>query len=579
MGRYETTDPNVDSSDVDWDGELKGARLLLGGIGLYVSFFLTGLESTIVSTSLVAITDDLQGFGRSSWIITSYLLTYAGKEGALPKWFAILIEYYQGFLMIWSKAGDIWGVKPMLLASLAIFTAFSGGCSGSRNLSDLIICRAFQGIGGAGVYSLVIFSLIRMVSKKHYAAVTGLSGVVFSLGLVLGPLFGGAIARHGDWRWVFLLNVPAGALSWGLIFIALPTGFPYSSRPRDPELLPSKLLTRQGVMLRRVDFLGAFLVLSASVFLVAALQEGNYDFGWDSSAVIIFFVLAGISVPLFVLWQLLLSRRDSNCQPILPWRLLTNRVFMGTVLGSLTTGVSVTVSIVEIPQRFQVVNGSSPLGAGVKLLAFAVSVPVGMIICSILTGRLSLPFVYLGIAGVTMQVVGFFLFSEIRAETHIWSGQFGYLVLAGLGTGLGVAVFYLMLPLVVAVTDQSIALGTGFQLRMLGGALGIAAGTAILHSHTRSGLSSLLPADEVDALSVSTQLINTLTPEIQTRVREVYAEAYSMQMKMVGGFSAAQFLALGLVWRRQNNTEELNLIHAVEDDADDVGIRAPAGAT
>ncbi|OJI85991.1 hypothetical protein ASPTUDRAFT_922461 [Aspergillus tubingensis CBS 134.48] len=530
MGRYDAADTNVDSSDLEWDGQLKGARLLLGGIGLYVSFFLTGLESTIVSTSLVAITDDLRGFGRSSWIITSYLLTYAG------------------FLMIWSRAGEIWGVKPMLLASLAIFTAFSGGCGGSRNL---IIFRAFQGIGGAGVYSLVIFSLIRMVSKKHYATVTGLSGVVFSLGLVLGPLFGGAIAEHGNWRWVFLLNVPAGALSWALIFIALPTGFPYSARSRD-SVLPSKLLTRQSVLLRRVDVLGAFLVLATSVFLVAALQEGNYDFGWDSSSVIIFFVLSGISLPLFILWQWFLSRRNSNCQPILPWRLLTNRVFMGTVLGSLTTGVSVTVSIVEIPQRFQVVNGSSPLGAGVKLLSFAVSVPVGMIICSVLTGRLPLPFVYLGIAGVAMQVVGFFLFSGIHAETHIWPGQFGYLVLAGLGTGLGVAVFYLMLPLVVAVTDQSIALGTGFQLRMLGGALGIAAGTAILHSHTQSGLSSLLPADEVDALSVSTQLINALTPELQSRVREVYAEAYSLQMKLIGGFSAAQFLALVLMWKRQN---------------------------
>ncbi|KAI2827346.1 hypothetical protein CBS76997_10533 [Aspergillus niger] len=355
MGQYDVTESDVDSDEQGWDGGMKGARLFFGGTGLYVSFFLTGLEGTIVSTSLVAITDDLRGFGRSSWIITSYLLTYAG------------------FLMIWSKAGDIWGVKPMLLVSLAIFTAFSGGCSGAR--------------------------------------------------------------------------------------------------------------------------------------------------------------------------------------------------------------LSMTVSIVEIPQRFQVVNGSSPIGAGVKLLAFAVSVPAGMMFCSILTGRLPVPLVYVGIGGVIMQVVGFFLFSEIKPETHIWPGQFGYLVLSGLGTGLGVAVFYLMLPLVVAVTDQSIALGTGFQLRMLGGALGIAAATAILHSHTRSGLSALLPSDEVDAFSVSTQLIDTLTPSMQSQVREVYAEAYSMQMKMVGGFSAAQFLALGLVWKRQNNTEELNLIHAVEDDADDVGIRAPAGAT
>ncbi|GLB04249.1 hypothetical protein AtubIFM57258_009965 [Aspergillus tubingensis] len=534
MGQYDATDSDVESGEQDWDGGLKGTRLFFGGTGLYVSFFLTGLESTIVSTSLVAITDDLQGFGRSSWIITSYLLTYAG------------------FLMIWSKAGDTWGVKPMLLTSLAIFTAFSGGCSGARTLSDLIICRAFQGIGAAGIYSLVIFSLIRMVSKQHYAAVTGLSGVVFSLGLVLGPLFGGAIAEDGDWRWVFLLNVPAGAVSWVLIFFSMPPNFPASTEIQASAPEYSPFWSRQWSLLRRVDFLGAFLVLAASVFIVAALQEGNYDFGWDSSAVIIFFVLSGICVPFFLLWQWFLSRGQLSCQPMLPWRLLTSRLFVGTILGSFTTGLSMTVSIVEIPQRFQVVNNSSPIGAGVKLLAFAVSVPAGMMFCSILTGRLPVPLVYVGIVGVIMQVVGFFLFSEIKAETHIWLGQFGYLVIAGLGTGLGVAVFYLMLPLVVAVKDQSIALGTGFQLRMLGGALGIAAATAIFHSHTRSGLSSLLPADEVDAFSISTQLISTLTPEMQSRVREVYAQAYSMQMKMVGGFSAAQFLALALVWKRQN---------------------------
>ncbi|GKZ95483.1 hypothetical protein AnigIFM59636_009490 [Aspergillus niger] len=440
MGQYDVTESDVDSDEQGWDGGMKGARLFFGGTGY-------GLEGTIVSTSLVAITDDLRGFGRSSWIITSYLLTYA--------------------------AGDIWGVKPMLLVSLAIFTAFSGGCSGAQSYAEHF----------------------KALELQHYAAVTGLSGVVFSLGLVLGPLFGGAIAEDGNWRWV--------------------------------------------------DFLGAFLVLAASVFIVAALQE-----------------VAPKSTRTYLPANVALAIVDKSpvhgdytvCLACFT-RLMNGDILtsgLDILSGSLTTGLSMTVSIVEIPQRFQVVNGSSPIGAGVKLLAFAVSVPAGMMFCSILTGRLPVPLVYVGIGGVIMQVVGFFLFSEIKPETHIWPGQFGYLVLSGLGTGLGVAVFYLMLPLVVAVTDQSIALGTGFQLRMLGGALGIAAATAILHSHTRSGLSALLPSDEVDAFSVSTQLIDTLTPSMQSQVREVYAEAYSMQMKMVGGFSAAQFLALGLVWKRQN---------------------------
>lgn len=61
-------------------------------------------------------------------------------------------------------------------------------------------------MGAAGIYGLVIFSLIRMVPKKDYATVTGVSGIVASLGLVMGPLFGGAITQHGDWHWVFLLK-------------------------------------------------------------------------------------------------------------------------------------------------------------------------------------------------------------------------------------------------------------------------------------------------------------------------------------------------------------------------------------
>ncbi|GKZ67456.1 hypothetical protein AnigIFM50267_001846 [Aspergillus niger] len=377
---------------------------------------------------------------------------------------------------------------------------WEGGLEGARLYlgGAGIICRAFQGMDAAGIYGLVIFSLTRMVPKKDYATVTGVSGIVASLGLVMGPLFGGAITQHGDWRWVFLLKY-------------------------ERNIGPSSFWTRQGVLLRQIDFVGAFLVLGTSVFMVAALQEGNYDFGWDSSAVIIFFVLSGLCFPLFLWWQWFLSRRDLASQPILPWRLLVNRLFVGAILGSLTTGASLTVSVVEIPQRFQVVNSSSPLGAGVKLLVFAVSVPAGMMFCSIVAGRYPLPLVYLGIAGICLQVVGAFLYSSIPSETQIWRGQFAYLVLAGFGNGLAFGTFYSMLPLVVTIADQSISIGTGFQLRMLGGALGIAAATAILHSYTRSHLASFLPANEVDALAISSQIIDTLTPEMQVRVREIYA--------------------------------------------------------
>lgn len=70
--------------------------------------------------------------------------------------------------------------------------------------SDRIICRAFQGFGGAGVYSLTLYSFVRIVPYRHFDKVSSLAGGISSLGLVLGPLLGGAIANNGSWRWVFL---------------------------------------------------------------------------------------------------------------------------------------------------------------------------------------------------------------------------------------------------------------------------------------------------------------------------------------------------------------------------------------
>lgn len=127
-----------------------------------------------------------------------------------------------------------------------------------------------------------------------------------------------------------------------------------------------------------------------------------------------------------------------------------------------------TVCIIEIPQRFQIVNESSPLGAGVKLLAFALSCPLGIIGCSVLAGRLRVPFCYIALIGIACEATGIFLFSEIPSTTHLWLGQFGYLVLAGLGVGLAVSAFYMAVSLVVDLEDQLIAVGIGVQLRMPG---------------------------------------------------------------------------------------------------------------
>lgn len=224
----------------------------------------------------------------------------------------------------------------------------------------------------------------------------------------------------------------------------------------------------------------------------------------------------------------------------------------GTLRGFFTTGLPLTVCVIMIPQRFQTVNGSSPIGAGVKLLSFALSCQIGIISCSLLSGRAKVPFCYIALFGIACQIAGLFPFSEIASTPDLWLGQFGYLVLAGLGTGLSVSAFYMATSLVVDPKDQNIALSIGIQLRSLGGVAGVAAATTILHHYIQSRLSSSLQPQELAALMQTTTAINDFPSDVQLHVREVYAMAYSAQMKLTGAFSVTQLLAVALMWKKEN---------------------------
>ncbi len=91
-------------------------------------------------------------------------------------------------------------------------------------------------------------------------------------------------------------------------------------------------LENQKIFFRRVDFLGAFLVLAASMFLIAALQEGNLEYEWSSALIISFIVVSGVLWLVFLAWEWLVSRHDWKIQPMLPWRLAQNRIFVGVAL-------------------------------------------------------------------------------------------------------------------------------------------------------------------------------------------------------------------------------------------------------
>ncbi|KAI2620776.1 major facilitator superfamily domain-containing protein [Hypomontagnella submonticulosa] len=528
---------NVDNPTTDTESNeppnryLSGARLFLAILGLGIAVFLPTAEASIISTSLVTISKDLDAYDQSSWVITAYLLTYTG------------------FLVIWSKLTGMMGLRPAVLLSTVIFMAFSGACGAARSMTQLIVFRAIQGIGGSGLYSVPTIGMFQLVPGSRYSQINGIAASVMAISLLIGPLIGGAISQTGDWRWIFYFNVPAGAVSAGLVLTVIPSRFPRHCEPPDEKR--GAVLSSSIGFLNRADVPGAFLLLGASILLVAALEEGGVHFAWNSAAIIVFFVLSGVLWIVFGLWEWYASREGYKVEPMFPRRFFSNRVFLGVLLGCFISGVPLIVAVIEIPQRYQLVNAATPIQAGARLLSYAAMLPFGIVLSNALTGKFQVPFVYTLILGAALQTVGFALLSTLPTTVETWTGQYGYSVISGLGIGISIGTFYVIGPIAVDKKDQHLAVGAGMQSRLLGSAVGIAIVNSVLNGYLREHLSLVLDPSLLEQLLQSAANLETFDSNVQFKVRAAYGEAFNLQMRATVAFCAAQFLIVPLLWKKK----------------------------
>ncbi|KAJ6150674.1 hypothetical protein N7470_007268 [Penicillium chermesinum] len=199
-----------------------------------------------------------------------------------------------------------------------------------RLLTTGILCRAFQGIGGAGIFSMVPIIVAEMVEPIKYGAYNGIISLAIAFSFLLGPLLGGIISDGTTWRWIFWINLPIGVTGLLLVLVTMPAGFPVHSEITSKVSLG---FTKRNVDLRgRIDYPGFFILLAASVLLIVAIEEAGISFAWSSALVIAFLVVAGVFLLLFLFWQWYLYHIKSAREPILPWSFLKNRILMGLYL-------------------------------------------------------------------------------------------------------------------------------------------------------------------------------------------------------------------------------------------------------
>jgi EmrB/QacA subfamily drug resistance transporter len=396
-----------------------------------VAALIVALDQLVVATALTTIRKDLNASVEGlQWTVNAYDLCVA----------ALLLPA--------AALGDRFGRRRMFAVGVATFGAASAVCGLSSNLGLLVAARAVQGAGAALVMSLSLALVSAAYPEERRGAALGIVQGVLGLGLVGGPVLGGAVAGGLDWHWIFWINVPLAALVVPLVF--------------------RKVTESRGTR-ARLDLAGLLLVTAAVVGVVFGLVRGNQA-GW-SSAEVIGALLAGT-----VLAGAFVARERHAAAPMLPLALFRSRPFSAGNAAAFAFGGSVFIGVFFIGQYLQTAMGYSPLGAGLRLLPWT----AGMFFIAPIAGKLAdrIGERLLLAVGLTLCAAGFAWLALVARPGTGYPAVVPALILACVGGAFGFPATATAALRRIPVHLLATASGANGMLRQFGGVLGVAVGVA-----------------------------------------------------------------------------------------------------
>src|SRR5512132_515051 len=408
------------------------------------------LDVTIVNVALPSIREDL-GFSETSlaWVVNAYLLTYGG------------------FLLLGGRLGDLFGHRRLFLVGIALFTVASLACGLSTTQWMLVSARTIQGLGGA-VASAVSLSLMMTLFTEpaERAKAMGIFGFVAAGGGSLGVVLGGVLTDLISWHWIFLVNVPIGAL---VIFLSM-------------RLLPTE---RAEAMSGRLDVAGAVTVTTALIIAVYAIVNGNQN-GWTSATTL---GLLGASVAALVLFLGIESRVRS---PLVPLGLFKNRnISVSNIVGVLWAAAMFAWFFLSA-LYLQFVLGYSPLEVGLSFLpanlimgAFSIGISAKLVMRFGFRKPLA--------TGLLLAAAGLLLFVRAPVDGNFLVDVLPSMILLGFGAGIAFNPVLLAAMSDVESSESGLASGLVNTSFMMGGALGLAVLASIAAARTGSGLAAGVP--------------------------------------------------------------------------------------
>ena len=410
------------------------------------ALFVAIVSTTIVSTALPTIIGGLEGTQTQyTWVVTASLLAMTVSSP------------------IWSKLSDLYNKKVLVQVAIVVFLLGSLAAGAVQNVPELLAARAVQGLGMGGLIALAQSILGSIIPPRERGRYSGYMAATMAVATVSGPLLGGLLVDSAGWRWCFWVAIPFAA-----------------RRARDAAEVPAHRNVRREV---RIDYWGAlFITVAASLPLVWVSFAGN-SFDWWSVETAEFLGAALVAL----VAAIAVERRHSD--PLVPPRILANKITMLSILGSLAVGVAQFGASVFLAQYFQVARDHTPTQAGLLMLPLIVGQHgrrhrgPGSTSPAPVAGRASCS------PAVPCSSLGLTLMGTIDHTTAMWHLS-TYMVLMGLGTGALMQNLVLVVQNTVDVTDVGAASGSVSFFRSLGGTIGVAALGAVLASNVADRIAS-----------------------------------------------------------------------------------------
>jgi DHA2 family multidrug resistance protein len=457
---------------------LPTAERVIVTIGVMMAVLLQVLDTTIANVALPHMQASLSATQESiNWVLTSYIVASAI---ALP---------ISGWL------ADRVGRKRLLLISIVGFTVASTLCASAVSLTEMVVFRAFQGVSGAFIVPIAQATLFDINPREKHGQAMALFGGGVMIGPILGPVLGGWLTDNYNWRWVFLVNLPVGAICAFLMMRFMP-----------------KTETHK----RNFDMFGFALLAIALVAFQMFLDRGEQKDWFESWEIILELALALAAAWMFVV-HIVMAKH-----PLFERSMFKDRNFSTGMLFMAVTGVLLLAGLALLPPLLQNMYGYSVLQSGFLTAPRGVGTLISMLMAGRLVGRVdSRLLVGIGVAlmGVSLWMMTGFAIDQPSTPV-ITSG-----VVQGLGLGLIFVPLQSLAFETLAPRLRTTAAALLNLARNIGGSVGISVVTAQLVRMTQVAHADIAShVTEQSIPSADPTLLQTIAPQGDVALAIINAE-------------------------------------------------------